>query len=99
MSSTAATHLQSGRYPTRPDVPQDVSRRLASGHGCAPERPLLYARDQLVRERVRPHHYGRLNLGLLGNIGQANYGAAKLGIAGLSRIVAMENTSKNGVSK
>ena len=33
--------------------------------------------------------------GLLGNIGQTNYGAAKLGIMGLSRIIAMEGASKN----
>ena len=33
--------------------------------------------------------------GLIGNIGQANYAAAKMGIAGLSRIVAMEGTRKN----
>jgi NAD(P)-dependent dehydrogenase (short-subunit alcohol dehydrogenase family) len=33
--------------------------------------------------------------GLIGNIGQANYAAAKLGIAGLSRIIAMENEIKN----
>lgn len=33
--------------------------------------------------------------GLIGNIGQANYGAAKLGIMGLSRIVAMEGARKN----
>jgi NAD(P)-dependent dehydrogenase (short-subunit alcohol dehydrogenase family) len=33
--------------------------------------------------------------GLIGNIGQANYGAAKLGVVGLSRIVAMENLAKN----
>jgi NAD(P)-dependent dehydrogenase (short-subunit alcohol dehydrogenase family) len=33
--------------------------------------------------------------GLLGNLGQANYGAAKLGIMGLSRIIAMEGASKN----
>jgi NAD(P)-dependent dehydrogenase (short-subunit alcohol dehydrogenase family) len=33
--------------------------------------------------------------GLLGNIGQTNYGAAKMGIAGLSRIIAMEGASKN----
>jgi NAD(P)-dependent dehydrogenase (short-subunit alcohol dehydrogenase family) len=33
--------------------------------------------------------------GLLGNIGQANYGAAKLGIMGLSRIIAMEGATKN----
>lgn len=33
--------------------------------------------------------------GLIGNIGQANYGAAKLGVVGLSRILAMENLTKN----
>ena len=33
--------------------------------------------------------------GLIGNIGQANYAAAKLGIHGLSRIIAMENEIKN----
>ncbi|MEO0881913.1 MAG: SDR family NAD(P)-dependent oxidoreductase [Pseudomonadota bacterium] len=33
--------------------------------------------------------------GLIGNIGQANYAAAKLGIMGLSRIVAMEGGRKN----
>jgi NAD(P)-dependent dehydrogenase (short-subunit alcohol dehydrogenase family) len=33
--------------------------------------------------------------GLLGNIGQTNYGAAKMGIAGLSRIIAMEGGRNN----
>ena len=33
--------------------------------------------------------------GLIGNVGQTNYGAAKMGIAGLSRIIAMEGASKN----
>ena len=33
--------------------------------------------------------------GLIGNIGQANYAAAKMGIAGLSRIIAMEGLRKN----
>ncbi|MFO1186702.1 MAG: SDR family oxidoreductase [Alphaproteobacteria bacterium] len=33
--------------------------------------------------------------GLIGNIGQANYAAAKMGIAGLSRIIAMEGALKN----
>jgi len=33
--------------------------------------------------------------GLIGNIGQANYAAAKLGVMGLSRIIAMEGQSKN----
>ncbi len=32
--------------------------------------------------------------GLIGNIGQANYAAAKMGIAGLSRIIAMEGAPK-----
>ena len=33
--------------------------------------------------------------GLIGNIGQANYAAAKMGIVGLSRILAMEGAKKN----
>ncbi len=33
--------------------------------------------------------------GLIGNIGQANYAAAKMGVAGLSRIIAMEGALKN----
>ncbi|HWF00210.1 MAG TPA: SDR family NAD(P)-dependent oxidoreductase, partial [Caulobacteraceae bacterium] len=33
--------------------------------------------------------------GIIGNIGQTNYGAAKMGIAGLSRIIAMEGASRN----
>ncbi len=33
--------------------------------------------------------------GLIGNIGQANYGAAKMGIAGLSRIIALEGEKHN----
>lgn len=32
--------------------------------------------------------------GLIGNVGQANYAAAKMGIAGLSRIIAMEGAAK-----
>lgn len=47
----------------------------------------------------REQEYGRVLMvgstsGLLGNIGQANYGAAKLGVVALARIVAMENASK-----
>jgi len=33
--------------------------------------------------------------GLIGNLGQANYAAAKMGIVGLSRIIAMEGAQKN----
>jgi NAD(P)-dependent dehydrogenase (short-subunit alcohol dehydrogenase family) len=33
--------------------------------------------------------------GLIGNVGQANYAAAKMGIVGLSRILAMEGMAKN----
>jgi NAD(P)-dependent dehydrogenase (short-subunit alcohol dehydrogenase family) len=47
----------------------------------------------------REQNYGRMIMvsstsGLLGNIGQANYGSAKLGIVALARIVAMENQTK-----
>jgi NAD(P)-dependent dehydrogenase (short-subunit alcohol dehydrogenase family) len=33
--------------------------------------------------------------GLIGNVGQANYAAAKLGVMGLSRIIAIEGLTKN----
>ena len=33
--------------------------------------------------------------GLIGNVGQANYAAAMMGIVGLSRIIAMEGAAKN----
>jgi NAD(P)-dependent dehydrogenase (short-subunit alcohol dehydrogenase family) len=33
--------------------------------------------------------------GLIGNVGQANYAAAKMGIVGMSRILAMEGAQKN----
>lgn len=47
----------------------------------------------------REQNYGRIIMvsstsGALGNIGQANYGAAKMGIIALARIIAMENASK-----
>ncbi len=48
---------------------------------------------------MRDKGYGRIvntssNSGLLGNFGQANYGAAKLGIVGLTRVLANEGKSK-----
>jgi NAD(P)-dependent dehydrogenase (short-subunit alcohol dehydrogenase family) len=47
----------------------------------------------------REQNYGRMIMvsstsGLLGNIGQANYGSAKFGIVALARIVAMENQAR-----
>ncbi len=51
-------------------------------------------------EHFREQEEGRYVLftstsGLIGNVGQANYAAAKMGIAGLSRILAMEGARKN----
>src|SRR6202011_1321505 len=47
----------------------------------------------------REQKYGRMILvsstsGLPGNVGQTNYGSAKMGIVALARIIAMENASK-----
>ena len=84
MSSTAATSSSIRPVSYATGCSTRCLLTTGSGHGCAPERPLQHRtrRDQLVpRARAWPHHYGRLNPGLLGNIGQANYGAAKLGIA------------------
>ena len=49
---------------------------------------------------MREKGYGRIvstssNSGILGNFGQANYGAAKMGIVGLTRVLAIEGRKNN----
>lgn len=49
---------------------------------------------------MREQSYGRVintssNSGLLGNFGQANYGAAKMGLVGLTRVLAAEGAKYN----
>ena len=50
--------------------------------------------------KMREQGYGRVvntasNSGILGNFGQANYGAAKMGLVGFTRVLAAEGASKN----
>ena len=50
--------------------------------------------------RMREQAYGRIvntssNAGILGNFGQANYGAAKMGLVGLTRVLAAEGAKYN----
>ena len=49
---------------------------------------------------MREKGYGRIintssNSGILGNFGQANYGAAKMGLVGLTRVLAIEGRKHN----
>lgn len=49
---------------------------------------------------MRERSYGRIvnttsNSGLIGNFGQSNYGAAKMGIVGLTRVLAIEGARRN----
>ncbi len=49
---------------------------------------------------MREQSYGRIvnttsNSGILGNFGQANYGAAKMGLVGLTRVLAAEGARRN----
>ena len=49
---------------------------------------------------MREQSYGRIvntssNSGILGNFGQANYGAAKMGLVGLTRVLAAEGAKAN----
>src|SRR5687767_2156270 len=50
--------------------------------------------------RMREQAYGRIvntssNAGILGNFGQANYGAAKMGLVGFTRVLAAEGAKYN----
>jgi NAD(P)-dependent dehydrogenase (short-subunit alcohol dehydrogenase family) len=50
--------------------------------------------------KMREQNYGRVvntssNSGLLGNFGQSNYGAAKMGLVGLTRVLAVEGVRHN----
>ena len=49
---------------------------------------------------MREQSYGRVvntssNSGILGNFGQSNYGAAKMGLVGLTRVLAVEGAKYN----
>jgi NAD(P)-dependent dehydrogenase (short-subunit alcohol dehydrogenase family) len=53
-----------------------------------------------VWDTMRGQNYGRIlmtasSTGLYGNFGQANYGAAKLGLAGLTKTLAIEGAKNN----
>jgi len=59
-----------------------------------------YTVTKAAWEIMRKQNYGRVVMvtsaaGLYGNFGQANYSAAKLGILGLARTLALEGESKN----
>ncbi|HEX6423038.1 MAG TPA: SDR family oxidoreductase [Acidimicrobiales bacterium] len=51
-------------------------------------------------EHMRSQNYGRIvntssGAGVFGNFGQANYGAAKMGLVGLTRVLAVEGAKNN----
>jgi len=44
---------------------------------------------------IRPNNQYFVELGLIGNFGQSNYGAAKLGVVGMTRVLAAEGQRYN----
>jgi len=73
-----------------PDDWQDVIDVHLTGH---------FNVNRAAINLFREQEYGRMIMvsstsGVLGNVGQANYGAAKMGIVALTKIVGMENASK-----
>ncbi|MCC5887742.1 MAG: SDR family NAD(P)-dependent oxidoreductase [Gammaproteobacteria bacterium] len=65
-----------------------VIRVHLKGHYCCSRPFVRYIRDQ-GRSHCRIINFSSVS-GLFGNFGQANYGAAKAGIAGFSRVLALE---------
>ena len=44
---------------------------------------------------LRAHRQHQLGAGIFGNFGQTNYGAAKMGLVGLTRVLAVEGAKNN----
>jgi len=77
----------------RPEVLQYVHRRMEGRRRCALERLVLCGACRGAAF-LKPKSPGvSVNMtstsGLIGNLGQANYSAAKMGIAGLSKSIAL----------
>ena len=48
-----------------------------------------------VREELWPHRINQFDVGIYGNFGQANYGAAKMGMLGLINVLAIEGIEEH----
>ena len=97
---TARHRRQQRRHPARPDVRQHDRGRVGRGHRRCTSRarsgrltsPPHYWRDQSkAGEAVDARIINTTSpSGIFGNVGQANYGAAKAGIAAFTVIAAQE---------
>ena len=90
---------QPRRHLARHDVPQNGRRRTGTW-SIDVHLNGAYNVCRATIEHFREQQDGAYVLftstsGIIGNIGQANYAAAKMGVAGLSRIIAMEGVQKN----
>ena len=84
---------QQRRHPPRPNISQDERGRVGRGDQCAPQG--LLQRCPRRRPHFRLQSSGAYvhmtsTSGIVGNFGQANYGAAKLGIVALSKCIALD---------
>ena len=48
-----------------------------------------------ARPELRPHRQHLVGAGVFGNFGQTNYGAAKMGLVGFTRVLAVEGAKNN----
>ena len=89
---------QQRRHPPRHVVQEHDARAARTrsststsrAPSTSPSRPGAHARAGL-----RPHRQHLSAAGIFGNFGQTNYGAAKMGLVGLTRVLAVEGAKNN----